>query len=99
LQKDTMSKREVLEIMSGAQRPLFPDEVCRRLSRFAYRSSVYSYLFRLHKQGLLFRRRITEQIAYQISPRGVERLRFLTLAEKKNGGLFAGGPGPTSDLG
>ena len=87
-----MSKREVLEIMSGAQRPMFPDEVCRRLTRSAYRSSVYSYLFRLHKQRLLFRRRITDRIAYQISPRGVERLRFLTLVEKKNGVLFTGGP-------
>ncbi len=55
---------------------IVPDAVCRQLHGFYHRSSVYSYLFRLHKQGLLLRQTVGGRIAYQISQRGVERLRF-----------------------
>jgi DNA-binding transcriptional regulator PaaX len=72
-----MTKREVLEIFEREQAFAVPDTVCRQLRGFNHRSSVYSYLFRLHRQGLLLRQKIRGRIAYQISQRGIERLRFL----------------------
>jgi Fe2+ or Zn2+ uptake regulation protein len=71
-----MTKQEILEIFAKADRFIRPDTVCRQLHGFRHRSSVYSYLFRLHKQGLLLRRTIYGRIAYQISRRGIERLQF-----------------------
>jgi DNA-binding PadR family transcriptional regulator len=71
-----MTKQEVLEIFFKNGCALKPDAVCRQLRGFHYRSSVYSYLFRLHKQGLLVRQTLYGRVAYQISPRGIERLRF-----------------------
>jgi hypothetical protein len=53
-----------------------PDAVCRQLRGFHHRCSVYSYLFRLHKQGLLHRQVVHSRIAYQISQRGIARLQF-----------------------
>ena len=72
-----MTKREVLEIFVSSGRSLTPDAVCRQLNGFHFRSSVYSYLFRLHKQGLLLRQTLYGRVSYQISERGIERLRFL----------------------
>jgi Fe2+ or Zn2+ uptake regulation protein len=71
-----MTKQEVLEIFVKAGHFIPPDAVCRQLRGFHHRSSVYSYLFRLHKQGLLHRQMFHGRIAYQISQRGIERLRF-----------------------
>jgi Fe2+ or Zn2+ uptake regulation protein len=71
-----MTKREVLEILMRDNQFIVPDRVCRRLRGFYHRSSVYSYLFRLPKQGLLLRQTINGRIAYQISQRGIERLHF-----------------------
>jgi Fe2+ or Zn2+ uptake regulation protein len=71
-----MTKRDVLEIFMREREFVLPDTVCRQLRGFYHRSSVYSYLLRLHKQGLLLRQTIHGRIAYQISQRGVERLRF-----------------------
>ena len=71
-----MTKQEVLEIFTKASRFIPPDTVCRQLRGFHYRSSVYSYLFRLHRQGLLYRQLVNGRVMYQISPRGIERLRF-----------------------
>jgi DNA-binding PadR family transcriptional regulator len=71
-----MSKQEVLQVFFENARPMTPDAVCRQLRGFHFRSSVYSYLFRLHKQGLLFRTMLYGRVAYQISERGIERLRF-----------------------
>jgi Fe2+ or Zn2+ uptake regulation protein len=71
-----MTKHEVLEIFFESGRPLTPDAVCRQLRGFHFRSSVYSYLFRLHKQGLLLRQMLYGRVAYQISERGIERLQF-----------------------
>jgi DNA-binding PadR family transcriptional regulator len=71
-----MTKQEVLEIFPQAGRFIPPDAVCRQLRGFHHRSSVYSYLFRLHRQGLLHRQTIHGRIVYQISQRGIERLRF-----------------------
>jgi Fe2+ or Zn2+ uptake regulation protein len=72
-----MTKREVLEIFSQSARFETPDAICRQLGEFRQRSSVYSYLFRLHKQGLLSRGEASGRLAYRISQRGIERLRFL----------------------
>lgn len=87
-----MTKQEVLEIFAKANRFIPPDMVCRQLRGFHYRSSVYSYLFRLHKQGLLHRQIIHGRIAYQISQRGIERLWFLRQkqASSRPGGAFGG---------
>jgi len=71
-----MTKQEVLEIILRSGRCVTPDSVCRRLRGFHHRCSVYSYLFRLHKQGLLLRQTVHGRIAYQISQRGIERLAF-----------------------
>lgn len=71
-----MTKQEVLEIFAKTGQFIPPDAVCRQLRGFHHRSSVYSYLFRLHKQGLLLRQLVHGLIAYQISHRGIERLSF-----------------------
>jgi Fe2+ or Zn2+ uptake regulation protein len=71
-----MTKQEVLEIFHKRNGFIRPDIVCRQLRGFHHRSSVYSYLFRLHKQGLLHRELLYGRIAYRISHRGVERLLF-----------------------
>jgi hypothetical protein len=72
-----MTKREVLEIIFHSAGFVTPDTICRQLSEFHHRSSVYSSMFCLHKQGLLLRGEISRRVAYRISPRGIERLRFL----------------------
>jgi Fe2+ or Zn2+ uptake regulation protein len=72
-----MTKQEVLEIIVHNRSGMTPDAVCRQLRGFHQRCSVYSYLFRLHKQGLLQRQIVHGRIAYQISQRGTERLQFL----------------------
>jgi Fe2+ or Zn2+ uptake regulation protein len=72
-----MTKREVLEIFFRNVRFLTPDAICRQLGEFHHRSSVYSYLLRLHKQGLLLRGEAAGRLAYKISERGIERLKFL----------------------
>ena len=76
-----MTKREVLEIFFENGRALTPDAVCRQLRGFHFRSSVYSYLFRLHKQGLLLRQSLYGRVAYQISQRGIDRLQFFRSQE------------------
>jgi hypothetical protein len=72
-----MTKQEVLEIFVRAAHFIPHDAVCRQLRGFHHRCSVYSYLFRLHKQGLLLRGMVHDRIAYQISQRGIERLHYL----------------------
>lgn len=71
-----MTKQEVLEIFVKEGRLMTPDEVCRQLRGFHHRCSVYSYLFCLHKQGLLHRQMFHGRIAYQITQRGIDRLHF-----------------------
>jgi len=84
-----MTKQEVLEILFQSGRCVTPDAVCRQLRGFHHRSSVYSYLFRLHKQGLLLRQIVYGRIAYQISQRGIERLHFLkSRIEPKSEGVL-----------
>ncbi len=76
-----MTKRKVLQIFADSAQFMTPDELGMRLRGFRRRSSVYSYLFRLHKQGLLDRAERYGRIAYRISPRGMERLVFLQSRE------------------
>ena len=89
-----MTKNSVLEIFTATNQFMTPDEVAIRLRGCPYRSSVYSYLFRLHKQGLLMRKRVYGRIVYGISQRGIERLQFLRVKaqsqnRKTGGGVFS----------
>ena len=74
-----MNKKNVLEIFVNNPKFLTPDEVRRCLQNRSQRSSVYSYLSRLCKQGLLERAQGSLRVAYRITPRGMARLRFLRL--------------------
>ncbi len=84
-----MTKQEVLNILSRHGGLITPDAVCRQLRGFHHRCSVYSYLFRLHKQGLLLRQTPHGRIAYQISQRGIDRLNFLrSQTERQSKGVL-----------
>ena len=76
-----MTKLEVLKIFYSAQRTLTPDSVGMRLRRYRRRSSVYSYLLRLSRQGLLQQTHMGSRIAYRLTPRGVARLLYLRQKE------------------
>jgi DNA-binding PadR family transcriptional regulator len=71
-----MSKRNVLEIFAANARFMTPDEVRKCLQGNSQRSSVYSYLSRLCRQGLLERAQGWARVAYRITPRGIQRLGF-----------------------
>jgi hypothetical protein len=79
-----MNERKVLEILFQTINFLTPDEICGQLRKFHARKSVYSYLFRLHKEGLLLRGRTSSGcgIAYQISSLGIERIKFLNCIQE-----------------
>ena len=80
-----MKRLEVLEIFYADSHPLTPDSVRRKLWAllvFPKRCSVYSYLLRLQRQGLLHRTFIRGQIAYAISDRGIARLKYLREIER-----------------
>lgn len=79
-----MTKQDVLQVLFRSGDWMMPDAVCRQLRGFHHRSSVYSYLFRLHRQGLLLRQTVHGRIAYQISQRGIERLQFLKSPIRQN---------------
>jgi DNA-binding IclR family transcriptional regulator len=74
-----MTKLGVLRIFARAGRFARPDEVWAQLGRRLDRRSVYSYLDRLRRQGLLERppnpRR--GQLAYRLTARGQARLEYL----------------------
>ena len=72
-----MNKQTVLEIFARNSQWMTPDEIKICLQEFHQRSSVYSYLLRLHRQqGLLERGTLRGRIVYRISPKGVGRLAF-----------------------
>jgi Fe2+ or Zn2+ uptake regulation protein len=81
--QSAMTKHEVLRIFSQNLHPVTPDEICRQVGKNYRRSSVYSYLFRLHKQGLLNRARIYGRLVYTISDRGIERLNYFDSQKDK----------------
>jgi Fe2+ or Zn2+ uptake regulation protein len=68
-------KPRVLELFAIHQRLLTPDDVWVGLRRNLQRTTVYSYLSRLCRQGLV-ERASCRPIAYRITPKGIERLRF-----------------------
>jgi DNA-binding PadR family transcriptional regulator len=77
-----MTKLEVLGIFYDADRSLTPDSVGRRIRRYRRRTSVYSYLLRLSRQGLLERTVIGSRLAYRLTPRGIGRFEYLRRRER-----------------
>ncbi len=77
-----MTKLEVLHIFAHSARFMKPDEVWRQLGRRLDRRSLYSYLDRLRKQGLLMRSPNPRrgQLAYCLTQRGQGRLAYLQKA-------------------
>jgi hypothetical protein len=76
----TMTKREVLSIFDHAGGFLTPDQVRTKLQPPQDRRSVYSYLLRLHRQGLLERKQTHRgTLAYRLTERGRARLEYLNL--------------------
>ena len=73
-----MSKREILELFARTGNLITPDSVWLGLHRTLDRRSVYSYLLRLKRQGLLEtgpnRRR--GFLVYRITERGRARLQY-----------------------
>jgi len=79
-----MTKREILAIFDHAWGFLSPDQVCARLQPRPDRRSFYSYLLRLHHQGLLERRKARRgTLAYRLTERGRARLRYFQQREAK----------------
>jgi DNA-binding PadR family transcriptional regulator len=74
-----VTKVEVLAIFAEADGFLRPDEVGERLPSRLDRRSLYSYLGRLRRQGLLERypRSRRGQLAYRLTSRGRDRLAYL----------------------
>jgi hypothetical protein len=66
-----------------ATKRLFYVESDGRYTLAVRRSSVYSYLFRLHRQGLLNRGQIDGRLVYTISDRGIERLNYFDSQKDK----------------
>jgi len=77
-----MTKLEVLGIFYDADRSLTPDSVGARIRRYRRRTSVYSYLLRLSRQGLLERTRVGTRLAYHLTPRGEDRFVYLRRRER-----------------
>jgi len=73
-----MTKLSVLLIFAEANSFLTPDQVCRKLPSGPDRRSMYSYLARLRRQGLLERgpnpRR--GRLSYRLTKRGAERIAY-----------------------
>lgn len=73
-----MTKREVLEMFAGKGDFFTPDRVWLELVRKLDRRSVYSYLLRLKRQGLLETSPNNRRgfLAYRITERGRARLQY-----------------------
>jgi DNA-binding PadR family transcriptional regulator len=74
-----MTKLQVLMIFAQSGRFLKPDDIVGRLRPAPDRRSLYSYLDRLRKQGLLDRSPNPRrgQLAYRLTVRGRARLDYL----------------------
>lgn len=74
-----MTKRETLEIFARATGFLTPDRVRLELEPRPDRRSVYSYLLRLKRQGLLETgpKQRRGHLAYCLTERGSARLNYL----------------------
>jgi len=74
-----MTKLSVLLIFAEANSFLSPDQVCRKLPSGPDRRSMYSYLARLRRQGLLERGpnpRRGRRLSYRLTERGAERIAY-----------------------
>jgi DNA-binding PadR family transcriptional regulator len=75
---DEMTKYEVLTAFAQTSGFLTPDELRIRLRFRPDRRSVYSYLLRLARQGLLERGRTWRgRLTYRLTERGRARLEYL----------------------
>ncbi len=73
-----MTKREVLAAFAQTNGLISPDELRARFRLSLDRRSVYSYLLRLARQGLLERRQTSRgRLAYGLTDRGRARLEYL----------------------
>ena len=72
-----MTKREVLEIVAKYDCAISPDIVAKELPGNPLRVSVYTFLLRLFRQGLLWRTEKEGRIAYVLSARGKKKLEYL----------------------
>ncbi len=73
-----MTKYAILRIFARAGGFLKPDDVLAQLSLPPDRRSLYSYLLRLERQGLLERRPMMRRgtLAYRLTDRGRARLEY-----------------------
>ena len=73
-----MTKREILEFFARKNNVSSPDEIWLHLQRKLDRRSVYSYLLRLKRQGLLETgpNRGRGRLVYRITDRGRARLQY-----------------------
>jgi DNA-binding PadR family transcriptional regulator len=74
-----MTKSQVLSIFARSGGFLKPDDVLSRLQLVPDRRSLYSYLGRLKRQGLLDRHPNSRRghLAYRLTDRGRARLEYL----------------------
>jgi len=72
-----MTKYDVLNAFAQVNGFLTPDELRIRLHWSLDRRSIYTYLLRLARQGLLERRGTgRSRLAYRLTERGRERLQY-----------------------
>jgi len=84
-----MHKQRVLELFAVDARFITPDEIRTRLRLNLQRSTVYSYLSRLCRQGLLERApEYWRLVAYRITPIGSERLKFFLARDSGRDGAL-----------
>ena len=83
-----MTKREVLSIFSETDKFLKPDYVLSMLRSRPDRRSMYSYLGRLRKQGLLERGPVTRRghLSYRLTGRGRARLEYFRQSQSDSVG-------------
>ena len=74
----SMTKREILEFFARSNKFITPDQVWVELQRTLDRRSVYSYLLRLKRQGLLESGPNSRRgfLAYKITEHGLARLHY-----------------------
>lgn len=84
-----MNKQRVLELFAVGARFMTPDEIRPCLRPNVQRSTVYGYLSRLCKQGLLERApECWQRVAYRITPKGRERLKFFLARNPQGDGTL-----------
>lgn len=74
-----MTKLQILEFFATRGNYVSPDQIWLQLNRVHHRRSVYSYLLRLKRQGLLETgpKRGRGHLVYRITERGRARLQYL----------------------